>query len=116
VQLAVTRSTYPLYDIKPMALAIKQLQTEGRPVANAAKYHAQYQFLGRLEAPLVELRAAELPPWLAAHSDGYVVIYLKDSQKLNTIQASHKQLYRGGAVVLVDAKTAAGLLLAAVRE
>ena len=40
-----------------MALAIKQVQDEGGRVANAAKYHAQYQFLGRLSVPLVELRA-----------------------------------------------------------
>lgn len=93
-----------------MALAIKQVQTEGKPVANAAKYHAQYQFLGRLEAPLVELPGAELQPWLAAHPEGYAVIYLKDSRNLGVIAARHKQLYRGGAVVLVDAQTATKLV------
>ncbi len=49
VQLAAMRSIDPMYDIKPMAQAIRQVQAQGRPVANAAKYHAQYQFLGRLE-------------------------------------------------------------------
>ena len=110
VQLAASRSIDPLYDIKPMAQAIKQVQAQGLPVANAAKYHAQYQFLGRLESPLVELRGAELAPWLAAHPEGYVVVYLKDTQKLATITARHKQAYRGGAVVLVETKTAAELL------
>jgi len=95
-----------------MALAIKQVQDEGRQVANAAKYHAQYQFLGRLEAPLVELQGGELPNWLVAHPDGYVVVYVKDSRILDTIPARHKQAYRGSAVVLVDAQTAARLLTA----
>jgi len=81
-------------------------------VANAAKYHAQYQFLGRLEAPLVELQGAELPRWLEAHPDGHVVMYLKDRQALGAIPARHKQGYRGGAVVLVDAREAARLLAA----
>ena len=110
VQLAATRSIDPLYNIKPMAQAIRQVQEQGLPVANAARYHAQYQFLGRLEAPLVELRGAELTRWLAAHPEAYAVIYLKDGQRIDAIPARHKQAYRGGAAVLVDAQTAAGLL------
>jgi hypothetical protein len=104
------RSFDTLYDIKPMAQAIKQVQDEGRPVVNAARYHAQYQFLGRLEAPLIELQGAELTRWLAVHPEAYVVIYLKDTQKFDTVPARHKQVYRGGAVALVNAEAAAGLL------
>lgn len=110
VQLATMRSLGPLYDIKPLAQAIRQVQDEGRPVANAATYHAQYQFLGRLEAPLAELSGAELQRWLAAHPEGYAVVYLKDTRNLGAISARHKQAYRGGAAVLVDAPTAASLL------
>ncbi len=110
VQLAATRSIDPLYDIRPMAQAIRQVQDEGRPVANAARYHAQYQFLGRLEAPLVELHGPELARWLAAHPEAYAVIYLKDGQSLDAIPARHKQAYRGGAAVLGNAQAAASLL------
>jgi 4-amino-4-deoxy-L-arabinose transferase-like glycosyltransferase len=112
LQLAAMRSVEPLYDVKPMARAIKQVQDEGRLVANLATYHAQYQFLGRLEAPLVELRGADVAPWLATHPDGYAVVYLKDKRALAAISARHKQAYRGGAAVLVDVPTAAGLLAA----
>lgn len=112
VQVAAMHSLGPLYDIKPMAQAIRQVQDEGRPVANAAKYHAQYQFAGRLEVPLAELQGAELPNWLAAHPEGYVVMYLKDRRDLTAISARHKQAYRGGAAVLVDAPTAVRLLAA----
>jgi 4-amino-4-deoxy-L-arabinose transferase-like glycosyltransferase len=114
LQFAAMRSIEPLYDMEPMALAIKQLQDGGAPVANAATYHAQYQFLGRLEVPLVELRGAELTHWLEVHPDAYAVIYVKDAQRLNGIITRHKQRYRGGAVVLVDAKTAAKLLAAPI--
>lgn len=116
VQLAAMRSFDPLYDIKPLARSIKQLQTQGLPVANAARYHAQYQFLGRLEAPLVELQGAELARWLAAHPEGYAVIYLGDREDLGAVDARHKQAYRGGGVALVDAQTAARLLAAAQIE
>lgn len=110
LQLAAARSIEPLYDIKPMALAIKRVQDEGHVVANVAKYHAQYQFLGRLEAPLVELRGAQVKPWLAAHPDDYAVVYLQETRGLSALAARHKQAYRGGAVVLVDTRTATSLL------
>ncbi len=114
VFLAAWHSIEPLYDIKPMAQAIKQVQDEGRPVANIATYHAQYQFLGRLKAPLAELHGAEVDEWLDTHPEGYAVLYLKDKQTLATIPARHKQAYRGGAVLLVDAQMAARLLAAHV--
>ena len=110
VQMAAMRSFDTVYDIKPMAQAIKQLQDEGRPVANAARYHAQYQFLGRLKAPLIDLQGTELAGWLVAHPEAYVVIYLKDGQKLDAMPVLHKQAYRGGTAVLADAQTAARLL------
>jgi 4-amino-4-deoxy-L-arabinose transferase-like glycosyltransferase len=112
VQLAAMRSIDPMYDIKPMAQAIRQVQAQGLPVANAAKYHAQYQFLGRLEVPLVELQGSELGRWLTAHPEGYVVVYLKNGQNLDAIPARHKQAYRGRSAVLVDTRTAARLMAA----
>jgi 4-amino-4-deoxy-L-arabinose transferase-like glycosyltransferase len=115
LQFTLMQALRPFYDIKPMALAIKAVQDEGRRVANDAKYHAQYQFLGRLEAPLDELLGNELAPWLEAHPDGYVVMYLKDRQALGSISARYGQGYRGGAVVLVDAPTAASLLAARIK-
>ena len=113
VQVDAMHSIEPKYDVKSMALAIKQVQEEGRPVANIATYHAQYQFLGRLERPLVEVTGASATQWLAAHPEGYAVVYLHGSSKVGAIPARYKQAYRGDNAVLVDARTAAKLLLAA---
>lgn len=110
VQLAAMNSIGPIYNIKSMALAIKQVQDEGRPVANIAIYHAQYQFLGRLDAPLAEVTGVGAAKWLAAHPDGYAVVYLDNRNELVGISARYKQVYRGGGVALVDAQTASGLL------
>lgn len=114
VQVAAMHALHSLYDIKPMARAIRAVQGEGRMVANLATYHAQYQFLGRLERPLVEVRGAEVASWLAAHPQDYVVVYLNDRKALATVAARYKQAYRGGAVVLVEARTAGSLLAAHV--
>jgi hypothetical protein len=95
-----------------MALAIKQVQDAGGQVAHAGKYHAQYQFAGRLDAPLTELHGGELPRWLAADPARHVVMYPERGRDLDALAARHQQAYRGGVAVLVDARTAAGLLAA----
>ncbi|HQT00896.1 MAG: glycosyltransferase [Hydrogenophilales bacterium 16-64-46] len=110
LQLAAARSIEPLYDVKPMAEAIRQVQDSGRTVANLARYHAQYQFLGRLREPLVELKGAEIRPWLEAHPTDYAVVYLPNRGDMRDVVARHQQAYRGGEAVLVEAKTAISLL------
>lgn len=102
----------PLYDIKPMAQAIHHVQQHGGVVANLQNYHAQYQFLGRLEAPLVDLGddAVQQLAWLQVHPEAYAVVYFHDKDVLNTIPALHQQIYRGGAVALVTSKEAMRLL------
>jgi len=112
VQIAAMHSIEPMYDVKSMAQAIKQVQDEGRPVANIATYHAQYQFLGRLETPLAEVTGASAAHWLATHPEGYAVVYLDNSRQLTGVSARYKQPYRGGGAVLVNAQTAAALLAA----
>ncbi|MDO9467686.1 MAG: glycosyltransferase family 39 protein [Thiobacillus sp.] len=110
VQWVLLHTLSPRYDIEPMAQAIKQVQDAGGQVAHAGKYHAQYQFAGRLQAPLPELHGGELPRWLAAHPDGFVVMYPEHSRNRDAIAAHHRQAYRGGLAVLADARAAAGLL------
>lgn len=107
-QIALQPAIAPAYDVKPMALAIRQVQQAGHPVANLAKYHAQYQFAGRLQTPLVELRdsPAQQRAWLVAHPQAYAVMYLDERRQADTIVARHRQPYRGGAAVLIDAPTA----------
>jgi 4-amino-4-deoxy-L-arabinose transferase-like glycosyltransferase len=113
-QAALMPQLAPVYDVRLMARAIAGLQAHGAPVANVARYHAQYQFLGRLKSPLAELRIEELAAWQREHPRGYAVIYLKDVGKLDTIDALHTQRYRGGIAALVDASEAAKLLAADV--
>ena len=112
VHVVLLHTLSPRYDVRPMAQAIKQVQDAGGQVAHAGKYHAQYQFAGRLEAPLTELHGGELPRWLAADPARHVVMYPERGRDLDALAARHQQAYRGGVAVLVDARTAAGLLAA----
>jgi hypothetical protein len=114
-QLAAMPVAQAQYDLGPMARAIGLLQAQGASVANAAAYHAQYQFPGRLRAPLVELRGGAIQPWLAAHPGAYAVVYLGQPPRIHAAGIRRAQPYRGGWAVLANAPTAA-VLLAAERE
>lgn len=110
--VSVQPAIEPLYDVRPMAQAIRRLQQQGITVANLQGYHAQYQFLGRLEAPVVDLGddAARQLGWLKLHPDAYAVVYFHDARIVHTMQALHQQVYRGGAVALVPQREAVRLL------
>ena len=110
VQTALAPVLYPEYDVHLISRAIRQSQDRGHLVANAGKYHDQYQFFGRLQQPLVELQEDTLKDWLQNHPTAYVVMYIKNLETLNGAAAIAAQPYRGKVVALLDAKTALDLL------
>ena len=111
VHLAIFSSLYPAYDIRPMAEAIRQVQANGHVVAHDGTYHDQYQFAGRLQAPLLEIESTEaLKTWLASHPHDHAVIYAKDMEHLQRAKTIVVQPYRGGSVALFDAPSALSFL------
>jgi 4-amino-4-deoxy-L-arabinose transferase-like glycosyltransferase len=96
------------YDVRPIAEAIAQAQGQSRDVATFCKrYHAQFQFAGRLRHPLTELkggRAARL--WLRDHPDGVVVMYFPKEVDLKSFRTLFFQAYEGKQVALVEATQA----------
>ena len=106
---AVFRPLAPAYDVAPMARELARYQAQGRPVANEGKYHAQYQFAGRLGQPLAALHAPALADWLEAHPDGVAVVYLGAHEQAAPYRALFRQPYRGGAALLVDRRGAPAL-------
>ncbi|MBF0251822.1 MAG: hypothetical protein HQL35_14465, partial [Alphaproteobacteria bacterium] len=65
------------YDLEPTALEVKAWQTQGRPVAYIGKYHAEFQFLGRLNAPVDVIDDMGLAAdWARAHPDGILIATL----------------------------------------
>jgi len=63
----------PYSDPGPAARHLAALQEASVPLAHLGKYHAQYNFVGRLRAPIEILEAGELKPWVAAHPAGQVI-------------------------------------------
>jgi 4-amino-4-deoxy-L-arabinose transferase-like glycosyltransferase len=63
----------PYSDPGPAARYVAALQAAKLPLAHLGKYHATYNFAGRLRAPIEILDHHELRAWLAAHPQGRVL-------------------------------------------
>jgi 4-amino-4-deoxy-L-arabinose transferase-like glycosyltransferase len=95
------------YDVEPMARRLAVLQAQGCPIAHLGKYHGEYQFLGRLQQPLLVFeRPQALQQWAAAHPDGAVVAYTRALPELASgarpeftqrFRSGHLTLWRGDA-------------------
>jgi 4-amino-4-deoxy-L-arabinose transferase-like glycosyltransferase len=111
VWLLVTtlRLLAPAYDVAPLAGEIAKYQAQGRLVANEGKYHAQYQFAGRLRQPLQALPSPQLADWLETQPGGVAVVYLDANEDPAPYQALFRHAYRGGRALLIDRRGAAAL-------
>jgi 4-amino-4-deoxy-L-arabinose transferase-like glycosyltransferase len=63
----------PYSDPEPAARHLAALQDAKLPLAHLGKYHAQYNFAGRLRAPIEILDPVEARGWIAAHPAGQVI-------------------------------------------
>lgn len=108
LQIGAFKSLGAIYDVHPIAREIRKLQDGGVPVANAGRYHAQFQFHGRLEKPLEQLDKNGMLPWLDNNPNGVVVVYAKRNRVPANAQFS--QAYRGGVAMLMNAEQARALL------
>ncbi|MHC8510304.1 MAG: ArnT family glycosyltransferase [Rhodospirillales bacterium] len=89
-------------DLRPAAEQLGLWQNQGRPIAHVGKYHGQYHFLGRLEAPLTVLAGpggSDPAAWAAAHPEGYVVTYRRSPLPEGAPQPAGAHPFRSGRVL-----------------
>jgi len=60
-------------DPGPAARHLAALQDSKVPLAHLGKYHAQYNFVGRLRAPIRILDPGEVKDWVATHPTGRII-------------------------------------------
>ncbi len=107
VQFALLPPIYGAYDVRPMALAIREAQEAGHPIVHLGDYNDQYHFAGRLRTPLTLVGNAEaLKALLVKEPNAYAVIYPRDLKAVAGVSIVAGQRYLDGAVVLVDAPSA----------
>jgi 4-amino-4-deoxy-L-arabinose transferase-like glycosyltransferase len=82
------------FDTKPIAEKIAQFQHQNAVAFYTRKYHAQFQFTGRLTQPLILLDSPEmLQNWAKNHIDGFVLF---DSEKMPRENLIYWHAYRAG--------------------
>ena len=92
------------YDLEPSAKTVKALQDEGRPVAYIGKYHGEFQFLGRLEHPIIVVNSmAEGRAWAQANPTGVVIATMRESSIPKASTTKSVRPYRGKVLVMWDA-------------
>jgi 4-amino-4-deoxy-L-arabinose transferase-like glycosyltransferase len=96
----------PVYDVRPVAVAIHELQAAGTLVAHTEGYHDQYQFLGRLEEPLTLVSRSGLKEWLANHPEAALILYPEPDQSLHGITPIVQHPYRSRVALLLTSKDA----------
>jgi 4-amino-4-deoxy-L-arabinose transferase-like glycosyltransferase len=98
--IAFARVTAPAYDVTPAARRVAELVGQGVPVAVVGDYHGEFQFAGRLRAPLPVLERPAVDAWLARHPNGRLVAEVR---RLPKDPPGDAWWYRSGWVVIVDA-------------
>jgi len=98
-------------DPRPAAEHLAELQRLGIPLAHLGKYHAQYNFVGRLRTPIEILDQPELAPWVAAHPAGQVIVVERKRYARDGPGPGYESPFRGAWV-----QVWAGEALLAARE
>jgi hypothetical protein len=101
------RVVVPRYDLTAAAHYVAAQQRAGRPVAMlAGSYQGELGFLGRLERPIVVLRAAAVRDWLLAHPDGLLIARSKRLEPAAGVRLEHVQPYKTDRLLMVGARDA----------
>lgn len=87
-------------DVTPTARKIAQLQAEGTPVAFIGKYHAQFNFIGRLAQPVDIVNDDDLGQWVDQHVDGIVVEIEHEQHQSGPDGPESETPFRGGYMIL----------------
>ena len=74
IGVGVIPAFVPYSDAGPTARHLAALQEAKVPLAHLGKYHAQYNFAGRLRAPIEILDPPEAKNWVAAHPAGQIIM------------------------------------------
>jgi 4-amino-4-deoxy-L-arabinose transferase-like glycosyltransferase len=109
ILLIVVKPLATLYDTQPLAQHIARYQESGREVGHAGKYHAQFQFSGRLTQPLTVLQEYALPDWLEQHQTAVALIYLPTRANITPYQPLYAQPFHTRLALIVDYHAAAAL-------
>ena len=107
IHLAMRPVLSAVFDLKPLATKLAQWQRDGVPLANFSKYHGQYNFLGRLEKPIVQVGmfSPDTAKFIEAHPGGKIIAYHDKPILLATPIVTYR--FRSRLIAIWDASVVA---------
>jgi hypothetical protein len=100
--LIFRQAGWPYYSLQTFADRLAALEKQGTPIAYWRKYNGDFNFLGRLQYPLVEIGdKPKLLEWINGHSLGYVVLVRHPDSPGSENGAAFAQFYRGSRRIML---------------
>jgi len=85
----------PYGDPGPTARHLADLQARRVPLAHLGKYHAQYNFAGRLREPIEILDHQEVREWVRTHPDGELITVERSRAAAGNPRPDYEVPFRG---------------------
>lgn len=95
--LSVIPLLAPYIDTRPVAQHLASLQARDIPVAYWGKYHAQFNFAGRLTKPLALVDNESVHAWVRQHPLGRIVV-IDRAPTVSAAKPEVERLFRGAYV------------------
>ena len=95
--LSVIPLLAPYIDTRPVAQHLAALQARNIPIAYWGKYHAQFNFAGRLTKPLALLDDESVHAWARQHPQGRIVVINREPTA-SVAKPEIERLFRGAYV------------------
>ena len=97
---------WKMQNLSLVAKKIKELQDKNISIAICGKYHAQYQFLGRVKKPLfvVKNKTKTVKDFIKKHPESIFVYSISKDMVFWGFKPLYRFSYRGKEIVFVKAK------------
>ena len=106
LHLSFGTSAAMLYDVREPAQQLRAIVADGRAVAHVGKYHGQFHYIGRLEAPLLVISGDEVKEWFGQNPDGVVIYLHRRHEDVVDRSAVYVQPFRGRWLAIWDRASA----------
>ena len=90
------------YDMRPISIKLKELESKNIPVAYLGKYPGIFNFLGRLKQSPELIRENTTQAWFSAHPNGRIVKYFDKASEINQQQVEFMQAYKDIKVTILN--------------
>lgn len=96
------QSGWPAQDLRVPSAFVGDLERAGKPLAIVGPYAGEFNFYGRLKAPIKVLGGSQILEWAQHHPDGYVIFPLssKNWPPPTEPKPAYKNVYRGGGLAI----------------